>query len=578
MVSLSIVAASLLSIGYVFRQLIDHGISNNQLDEIHGAIYWIILLIAVFSIGSFFRSYFINLITVKVISKLKTDTHSNLLKIDLVAFEDLKVGDIISRLGSDIELIGGLIINFLSFFIRNSIMLCGAITLMFIQSPKLSLLVLVSIPLLLFPLLRLSKYVRRLSRSVLDEQGILASNIEENFTAIRTLYAYNQQEFIANKFNNHIAHYIKHAGLRFRARSLFFALAIAIIAGSITSVIWIGSVDILSGSMSSGQMISFIYYAVIVGTSAAGIAELFSEIQAPLAALDRVLELKHLKVAQKSGVMQELSANGGGSKEIPTKVVPAKVVSSGDCSIRFEKVRFAYPARADLVVLDGISLEIEHKKFTGIVGKSGSGKSTLMQLLLKFYNHQSGDIFIGSDNINTLQDSLIRSKIAYVEQHPTIFSGTIKSNIAFSNPNATEAELREVAEICGILDFAKDMKDGLDTPIGEKGVRISGGQKQRIAIARALIYRPEILLLDEATSALDNASEKKILQNIRSLMKSKTIISIAHRISSIEDADIILVIDKGVLEGSGKHAELLRNSQIYNVLYKEQSDLKLADK
>jgi len=552
LVALLSVALSLLAIGFVFRKLVDHGLGGDQISEIHSSIYLISLLIGIFSVGSFFRSYFINVITVKVISKLKSETYSNLLKVGLVQFEDLKVGDIISRLGLDIETIGSLIINFLSFFIRNSIMLCGAIILMFIQSPKLSLLVLISIPVLLFPLLKLSKHVRKLSQRVLIEQATLAANIEENFSGVRTLYAYNQQEFAAVQFDNRIESYIKHASIRLKLRSLFFALAIVVIAGSITVVIWIGSIDILEGSMSSGQMVSFIYYAIIVGMSAGGIAELFSELQGPLAALDRVFELKNLSHIIKPKQTSRLIGN--------------------NYTIKFDKVVFAYPSRPDIPALDNISLKIKHGKFTGIVGRSGSGKSTLMQLLLKFYEHQSGKISIGENDIKTLQDEIIRSKIAYVEQHPTIFSGTIRSNIAFSRPKASDKEVAKIAEICGILDFVKSLKQGLDTEIGERGVRVSGGQKQRIAIARALLYNPEILLLDEATSALDNDSEKKILQNIRVFMKGYSIISIAHRISSIENADEILVINQGTLASCGSHSELLRNSKIYGILYKEQEN------
>ena len=552
LVALLSVAASLLAIGFVFRKLVDYGFGGDQISEIHASVYLISLLIGIFSIGSFFRSYFINVIAVKVISELKSATYSNLLKAGLIQFEDLKIGDILSRLGSDIEAIGSLIINFLSFFIRNSIMLCGAIILMFIQSPKLSLLVLVSIPVLLFPLLKLSKHIRKLSREVLVEQASLAANIEESFTGIRTLYAYNQQEFTAVQFDNRIKSYIKHASIRLKLRSLFFALAIAVIAGSITVVIWIGSIDILEGSMSSGQMISFIYYAIIVGMSAGGIAELFSELQGPLAALDRVFELKNLDHVIKPKHASRLIGN--------------------NYTIKFDKVVFAYPSRPDIPVLDNISFEIQQGKFTGIVGRSGSGKSTLMQLLLKFYDNQSGRISIGENDIKTLQDEIIRSKIAYVEQHPTIFSGTIRSNIAFSKPQASDKEVERVVNICGISDFAKNLKQGLDTEIGEKGVRVSGGQKQRIAIARALLYNPEILLLDEATSALDNDSEKKILQNVGIFMKGRSIISIAHRISSIENADEILVINRGILASRGNHRELLRNSKIYNILYKEQEN------
>lgn len=549
-IALFSVSVSLLSIGIVFRKLVDNGVSPDRINEINNSMFLIGILIGIFAIGSFFRSYFINVIALKVISNLKSDTYKALLKVDIARYEDLKIGDIISRLGSDIEAIGGLIINFLSFFVRNSIMLLGAVALMFIQSPKLSLLVIVSVPVFLFPLLKLSKHVRKLSRAVMAEQGEIAANIEESFSGIRTLYAYNQQEYSANKFDSKIASYIKHASVRLRLRSMFFAIAIAVIAGSITTVIWIGSIDIINGKMSSGQMVSFIYYAIIVGMSSGGVAELFSEIQGPLAALDRVVELKNLaKLSYGQQYKNKLDK---------------------DFSIVFKNVSFSYPARPDILALNNISLEIKQGTFSGIVGPSGSGKSTLMQLLLKFYKNYTGAIFIGGSSIDTFNDNEIRVKIAYVEQHPSIFSGTIKSNITFSNPQASDNEINTIVKLCGIIDFVDSLELGLDTEIGEKGVRISGGQKQRIAIARALLYKPEILMLDEATSALDNDSEKKILKNIRSLLKGKTIISIAHRISSIESADEIFVISQGALASYGSHTQLLRSSKIYSSLYKEQ--------
>jgi len=546
------VSTSLLAMGFVFRNLVDQGLASHQVYEVHNAIYLIGLLIFIFSIGSFFRSYFISSIALKIASKLKSDTYANLLKIDVVNFENLKIGDILTCLSSDIEEIKNLIINFLSFFIRNSIMLFGAIVLMFTQSPKLSLLTIFAIPILLFFLRKLSRYVRMLSSNVLEEQGLISASLEETLSGIRTLFAYNQQDYSISQLDKKIDDHLKHEKTKLKFRSLFFASAIMIISIAITFVIWVGSIDILKGSMSSGEMISFIYYAIIVGMSAGGIAEMFGEIQQPLAALDRVLQLKFLY-----GSYTDIDSN-------------KKITSANDYSIKFDKVSFAYPSRPDIQVLNDISLDIIHAKFTGIVGKSGSGKSTLLQILIKFYKSQSGNIYVGDRNINDMHNYDLRSKIAYVEQSPTIFSGTIRSNIAFSKPNATNSEVEVIAKICGILEFAKELEEGLDSMIGEKGIRVSGGQKQRIAIARALLYEPQILLLDEATSALDRESEKKILKAVTARLKDKTIISIAHRLSSIESADKILVINDGNLESSGTHNELLKSSKLYSNLYSDE--------
>jgi ATP-binding cassette subfamily B protein len=232
-------------------------------------------------------------------------------------------------------------------------------------------------------------------------------------------------------------------------------------------------------------------------------------------------------------------------------------------SIEFNKISFSYPTRPSIRALDNISFYVEAGQFIGIVGRSGVGKSTIMQLMLKFYNPTSGHININDRDLSIIQQEQIRNKIAYVAQDSSIFSGTIRSNIAFAKPEANEDEIMFVATETGIMDFALSLKDGIDTEIGERGVRLSGGQKQRIAISRAILYNPEILLLDEATSALDNESERKLLSSLKQLMKNKIMISIAHRISTIEGADEIFVIDQGAIIANGTHNELLKTSALY---------------
>ena len=554
--SLFTVALSLLGVGTVFRHLVDNGLNSNQLNSINNSIFLTSGLIAIFAIGSFFRSYFINIVAEKITSQIRADSYADLLQLEIAAFEELKIGDIISTLGSDLESVGTLITNFLSFFIRNSIMLSGAIILMFLQSAKLSMLVIFTVPLLLMPLLHLSKHIRSISRKVMAEKAVLSSFIEESFSAIRTLYAFNQQPHNLKRFNEKIATYVKHSSKRLKLRSLFFALAIAAIAGSITMVIWIGSLDIINGKMTSGQMISFIYYAMMVGMSAGGIAELFSEIQGPLAALDRVFNLRS-------------NTKAFTNQHVVTRHHEKFENVFQNYDISFENVNFSYPSRKDILTLNNISFGVKQNQFTAIVGKSGSGKSTLMQLLLNFYKHQSGKIKIAGRDINSFDRNYMRKIIAYTPQDPDIFSGTIRYNVTFSNPDAKEEDFQQVVNLCGIDKFTNNLPAGLDTEIGEKGVRISGGQKQRIAIARALLYQPEILLLDEATSALDNESEQEILNNIKKIMDGKTIISIAHRITSIQDFDNILVIDQGKLASSGTHKELIGSCEIYNILYKK---------
>lgn len=553
-ISLFTVAFSILGIGYVLRMIIDTGLAQTRIGNLNSNIILMSILIIIFAISSFYRSYYINSIADKVTAYIKRDVYHQVLKFDIAAFEEIKVGDIITRLSSDVEQISKLIINFLSYLIRNIIMSIGAIILMFTSSTKLSLLVVIVIPILLIPIIKLSQHVRHFARIVLEEQGNLSANIEEMLSGIHTVHAYNQQQAVYKDFLQKIEHYLKHSATRLKYRSLFFSLAILVIAGTITAIIWVGALDIMNNRMSSGEMVSFIYYAIISGMSAGSIAELFSEIHTPKAALDRVFQLKEMKI-----VSSLTHNNSQTSRNVELNFYK---------SITFKNVSFTYPARADIKVLDDISFSIKQGKFTAIIGKSGSGKSTLMQILLKLYEYQGGNIYIDNINIRDIHTTKLRKMIAYVQQDPMVFSGSIRSNITFANPSATEQEISEVVKICGIDDFLDQLEEGINTFIGQRGVRLSGGQKQRIAIARSLLYKPEILLLDEATSAIDYQGEAKLLYALRRYMQDKTIISIAHRVSSIENADEIIVIENGQLEASGQHKDLLKSSRCYQNLVK----------
>lgn len=555
MLALLCVSVSLLAIGGSFRQLIDNGLKAHYLQSIDQSILYITILIIIFSVGSFFRSYFINNIAEKIVSTIRQEAYSNIINFDIACFEELKIGDIISRLTIDIELISKLIINFLSFFVRNSIMLIGGIILMFFQSPKLSVIVITIIPLLLLPLIKFGKYVRNLSKNALKSQANIAVNLEETVSNICTIQAFNQQANKIADFNRQISDYLKHTADRLKIRSIFFAIAISVILVSITIVIWVGSRDIVYGDLSSGQMISFIYYAIIAGMSSGGIFELLSEVHSSLIASERVFALIDYSSKNQHTNIQICDYQDNKTSRI----------------IEFENVSFIYPSRLDSLVIDDLSFKIDRGKFIGIVGRSGGGKSTMMQLMLKFYFPKKGIIRIAKQDISKTNDQQIRRMIAYVPQDSSIFSGTIRSNIVFANPDASEEEIIKAANNTGIMDFVQNLQEGLDAEIGEKGIKLSGGQKQRIAISRAILYNPEILLLDEAMSALDSESEQKLLDRLQKIMKDKTILSIAHRISSIEQADEILVIDHGRLIARDTHAKLLEKCEIYKIICKEQS-------
>ncbi|MGI4753404.1 MAG: ABC transporter ATP-binding protein [Janthinobacterium lividum] len=548
-ISLLSVSLALLLIGNVFRNLVDQGLVLDHTAAVDKSILYICLLIIILSIASFFRSYFINNVAEKVSSQIRKEAYSNLINYEITEFEELKIGDIISRLTGDIDQISKLIVNFLSFFIRNSVMLVGSIILMFFESFKLASIVIITIPLLLIPIIKFGKHVKALSKKTLESQSILASDINESFSNIKTIHAFGGQAAKITEFNNLLQDYLTYSAARLKIRALFFAFSMAFIFLGVTLVIWIGALDIVKGNLSSGQIISFIYYAIIAGFSSGGIFELLSEMHLPLAALERIVT-----IIDKSPVVGHNNYSD------------LKPVNS--ISLEFKNVNFSYPSRPNLKILNNISFKIDSTQFIGIVGRSGSGKSTLMQLLLRFYVQESGIILVNNQDIALLNLNEIRKLIAYVPQEASIFSGTIKSNIMFGN-DPSEEEITEIIKITGIADFADKIPDGINAKIGEKGVRLSGGQKQRIALARALLRKPQILLLDEAMNALDSQSEQKLLSSIRDIMKGRIVISIAHRISSIESADNILIIDKGAVEAEGTHAHLLKTSDLYRTIYKE---------
>lgn len=548
-ISLLSVSLALLLIGNVFRNLVDQGLVLDRTAAVDKSILYICLLIIILSIASFFRSYFINNVAEKVSSQIRKEAYSNLINYEITEFEELKIGDIISRLTSDIEQISKLIVNFLSFFIRNSAMLVGSIILMFFESFKLASIVIITIPLLLIPIIKFGKHVKALSKKTLESQSLLASDINESFSNIKTIHAFGGQAAKITEFNNLLQDYLTYSAARLKIRALFFAFSMAFIFLGVTLVIWIGALDIVKGNLSSGQIISFIYYAIIAGFSSGGIFELLSEMHLPLAALERIVT-----IIDKSPIVNHNNYSN------------LKPVNS--ISLEFKNVNFSYPSRPNLKILNNISFKIDSTQFIGIVGRSGSGKSTLMKLLLRFYIQESGIILVNNQDIALLNPNEIRKLIAYVPQEASIFSGTIKSNIIFGN-DSSEEEITEIIKITGIADFADKIPDGINAKIGEKGVRLSGGQKQRIALARALLRKPQILLLDEAMNALDSQSEQKLLSSIRDIMKGRIVISIAHRISSIESADNILIIDKGAVEAKGTHAHLLRTSDLYRTIYKE---------
>ncbi len=550
LLSLTAIVATTLSLGSALQVLIDQGIKEGNQDLLSNAILRIICLILTLGFASFIRSYFIYGISEKVTIDIRRQIYSHLLTLKYPEFETLKVSDITSRLSSDMDLVSRIIIDAFSYCIRNSMIFICGIIMMFTESARLAFIVLIAVPLIILCLRNLSTKVRALSRKTQIGVASLTEKVSETFQGIQTIYALNAQEHKKLEFVQNTEEFLNLSLERLRYRSMFFALAITGIMCLITFVIWLGSLDVLSGKMSAGSLVSFIFYAAYSAASIGGVAEIFGEMQRSLAGLERVMTLLEISNREDSNVScVDFSENSGSS-------------------IKFQDVSFAYPSRPELEILHEISFSIKPGEFVAIVGSSGSGKSTIAQLLLGFFEPSKGQIQVFDKDRESINPHALRKLIAYVPQNPFMFSGSIIENLNLSAD--TSKDIEEAAKVAGLDDIARELPNELETFIGAAGTQISGGQRQRIAITRAVLSKARVLFLDEATSALDQLSERLVMQRIKEAMQGATIISIAHRISSIEHADRILVMDSGRIIAEGTHTELLNRCSLYQQLCHEE--------
>ncbi len=557
--SLTVVALSILRIGHIFSKFVDLGIENKKL--LDSTLWDIVIIICIFSIFSFLRSYYINKISIEIMYDLRKDVYKTLLSLKIKDFEKTKISDYLSIFISDIQSIGSSISNFLSFFIRNFFMFLGGIILMIKENTKLSLIILVIFPLLILILIKLGKYLKNISSISLKKESDIFLEIEEKLASIEVIYIYNQQESTIKKFLKIYKKYLYHSKYRLMFRSFFFATAITVTFLSLIFVIWLGVRDIIEGKISSGSMVSFMYYSLIAIMSSIGIAEIFSHITEPIASLDRVSKILSLS----SPSEEELFSNE--SESIIKNDNERNIFD-----ITLQNISFFYSTRPDIKVLQDISMHIKEGQMVGIIGVSGSGKSSLAKILLKIYDYNSGRLLLGDKDIRNIDKITFNKKIIYVSQDQNIFTDSIKNNILYANPDLEQDKLSKIIEICDIKDFVDRFNLKLDTEIQQKNNTLSSGQKQKILIARALAVAPKILILDEATNAIDLEGEKKILQNIKNYLKKSTILNITHRVSSIKNFDKIFILDKGKIESVGNHNELLKKSNIYKEFYKKTQE------
>ncbi len=530
-------------------------VKNKDNSQANTIALFLIGILFMQSIFSFFRlSLFINF-TEHTLANLRLSLYSNLVKLPMSFFSQKRVGELNSRISSDITQIQDTLTSTIAEFLRQFILIIGGVALLATESFKLTLLMLSVVPLVAVAAVIFGRFIRKFSKNVQDQVAESQVIVEETMQGISIVKAFANEWYEIARYDGKIKEVVKLAIKGGKYRGYFASFIIFCLFGAIVAVVWFGVRLSISGEMSVGQLISFVLYSTFVGASFGGIAELYAQIQKAIGATERVFELL---------------------EETPEKInsVQNAVKNKIKGNVTFKNVAFSYPSRKEIKVLKEVNFTAEFGQKIAIVGPSGTGKSTIASLLLRFYDIDKGEIIIDGKNIYDYDLENLRGNMSIVPQDVILFGGTIKENIAYGKPDATEDEILLAAKQANAFHFIEGFPEKFETLVGERGIKLSGGQRQRIAIARALLKNPSILILDEATSSLDSESEKLVQEALEILMEGRTSIIIAHRLSTIRSADQILVLDNGVISEQGTHQELI---SLENGKYKNLSNLQFTD-
>ncbi len=526
---------------------------NTQANMIAGGLIVILFLQSIFS---FFRlSLFVNF-TENTLANLRVSLYSNLVKLPMSFFSQKRVGELNSRISSDITQIQDTLTSTIAEFLRQFILIIGGVILLANESIKLTLLMLSVVPLVAVAAVVFGRFIRKYSKNVQDKVAESQVVVEETMQGISIVKAFANEWYEIARYNGKIKEVVTIAIKGGKYRGYFASFIIFCLFGAIVAVVWYGVQLSISGEMSVGQLISFVLYSTFVGASFGGIAELYAQIQKAIGATERVFEL-----------LGETPEKINSNRDLAT-------IEKIKGNVTFNNVAFSYPSRKEIKVLKDVSFTASFGQKIAIVGPSGTGKSTIASLLLRFYNIDEGEILVDGKNIYDFDLENLRGNMSIVPQDVILFGGTIRENIAYGKPNATEEEILTASKQANAYNFIESFPEKFETIVGERGIKLSGGQRQRIAIARALLKNPSILILDEATSSLDSESEKLVQEALEILMQGRTSIIIAHRLSTIRSADQILVLDNGKISEQGTHQELIT---LENGIYKNLSNLQFSN-
>lgn len=519
-----------------------------------GIIAFILLFVQ--SFVSFFRIRFFVEVAEKSVADIRRDTYFKLITLPMNFFANRRVGELNSRLSADLSQIQDTLTTTLAEMVRQVIMLAGGITLLVVVSPKLTLFNLSILPLLVIAAMFFGRTIRKISRQAQDKLAESNTIVEETLQGISNVKAFANEAYEAARYDRSLREVVKIAMRGATLRGGFASFIIFCLFGAIVAVMWYGSI-LVSEGLPVGNLTTYILYSLFVGAAMGTFPELYANVQKALGSSERVIEIL-------------------GENNEPVSIEPEKNATrqfiKGD--LAFSNVRFAYPSRKDVTVLQGLDFEAKAGEKVAIVGPSGAGKSTIASLILRFYEPQQGDVLFDGRPAGQYALTDIRNQVAIVPQDVLLFGGSIRENIAYGKLNASESEIISAAEKANAHGFISGLPEGYDTLVGERGIKLSGGQRQRIAIARALLKDPAILILDEATSSLDSESERLVQEALEVLMKNRTSIIIAHRLSTIREADKIIVLEKGKVAEWGTHEDLIKNEEgLYRYLSQLQFDL-----